>query len=152
MHRGVTATILLAASLSLTAPVSTIYAQGLSAMSENGLAARFSGGRIYFDSNPTYFNFSVSVSGPSGYYGRVYSERRAPSFRLADFGDVEDGVYTFEITAATQEVMRQSSREPAGYNGRDASAGQPRVGVSFSGSFRVENGEIRIFDESEQET
>lgn len=127
------------------------HSQSAAVASNDGLSARFAGGRIYFESNPAYFNFTVSVSGPDGYFGQVFSERRAPSFRLSDHGSVEDGLYRFEITAATQELNRQASREPAGYNGRDSRNTQARVGVSFAGSFRVENGQVRVYD-AEQET
>ncbi|RKQ94142.1 hypothetical protein [Maricaulis maris] len=152
MHRNRVAQIVVMLSLAFAVPVGGAAAQGLSAASDVGLSARFAGSRIYFDADPTYFNITVSVSGPDGYHGQVFSERRAPSFRLADFGEVADGVYRFEVTAATQAFARQAVREPSGYNGRDSTAQRPREGVSFSGNFRVENGQVLVFDNADQET
>jgi len=140
-------------SLLLVVPVGGAVGQTQSVAADVGLSARYAGSRIYFDADPTYSNITVSVSGPDGYHGQVYSERRAPSFRLADFGEVADGLYRFEITAATQVYATdQSSREPAGYNGRAPTAQRPREGVSFTGSFRVENGQVLVFDDADQET
>jgi hypothetical protein len=139
-------------SLVLMVPVGGAVAQEQSAASDVGLSARSAGTRIYFDADPTYFNITVSVSGPDGYFGQIFSERRAPSFRLADFGEVSDGVYRFEMTAATQVYARNVSREPAGYNGRDVAGQRPREGVRFSGNFRVENGQVLVFDDADQET
>ncbi|MFT6660864.1 MAG: hypothetical protein ACJA0K_000846 [Maricaulis maris] len=140
-------------SLLLVVPASGAIGQARSAAADAGLSARYAGSRIYFDADPTYFNITVSVSGPNGYHGQVFSERRAPSFRLADFGEVADGLYHFEMTAATQTYAAEpSSREQAGYNGREPTAQRPREGVSFTGSFRVENGQVLVFDDADQET
>lgn len=140
-------------SLSVLMTVGGAHGQAQSVAADAGLSARYAGSRIYFDADPTYFNITVSVSGPNGYYGQVFSERRAPSIRLADFGSVVDGIYRFEMTAATQVYAAEpSSRAPAGHNGREPTAQRPREGVSFTGSFRVQNGQVLVFDDADQET
>lgn len=110
------------------------------------------GTRLRFDADPDLSNFTLSVSGPNGYAGTVSSARVPPSFRLADHGDVVDGVYSFEMTAATQERRRDASPQQAAYNGRDPRSGTTAyLGYTYSGAFRVVNGRIMEFDQAEQE-
>jgi len=117
---------------------------------EAQIDANFSGGRILFESRSRLTNYSVRVVGPDGYVGELQSARTAPSFRLADFGEVPDGQYTYEIFAATSEIQRSVRRAAPGENGRDVSS-RPRVGTSSSGSFHVRNGQIIEFDTSAEE-
>lgn len=113
---------------------------------------RFAGGRLSFSADSGLSNFTLRVSGPDGYTGQIYSERVVPTFRLADHGSVADGLYYYEITAATPERARRASPQDLAFNGRDpGSSGGGFVGVSYSGSFRVANGRILELDTSLQE-
>ncbi|MBO6797763.1 hypothetical protein [Maricaulis sp.] len=119
---------------------------------EDSLSYRFSGTRIFFDASPELFSFTVSVTGPNEYVGQVYSQRRPPSFRLGDHGDVADGLYQFEISAASRQTSRSVSAAVMRSNGRDGSSQQAYDGAQASGSFRVVNGQILVLDELESET
>lgn len=112
---------------------------------------QFAGTRLSFAPNPDLSNFTLRVTGPDGYAGQVFSPRVVPSFRLADHGSVPDGLYTYEITAATRERVRRASPMQASANGRAPGAGTGFVGMSQSGSFRVVNGRILELDRDAEE-
>lgn len=132
-----------APAILLTAPVLAQSAD----VARVEIQEEFAGSRLSFDSVSGLSNYTLRVSGPNGYFGQVYSDRTAPSFRLADHGDVEDGLYTYEITAATSVYAPRPASEMGLDNGRSAEA-RPRVGTSRSGSFRVVNGQILELDPS----
>lgn len=110
------------------------------------ISEEFSGTRLAFTADSALSNFTLTVSGPEGYRGEVYSERVAPSFRLADHGSVPDGMYHWEITAATPERARMASSMPVGADGREGVSGPGFIGTSHSGSFHVVNGRILELD------
>lgn len=144
--------IVLAAVSTAVMLASTVAAQAASTANDDGLSYRFSGTRIFFDANSDLFNFSVRVTGPNEYVGQVFSQRRPPSFRLGDHGDIADGVYQFEISAASRQSRRQVSAAMMRSNGRDNSNQQAFDGTQTAGSFRVVNGQILVMDETEGET
>ena len=108
----------------------------------------FSGSRLVFNGGTGLSNFTLRVAGPDGYQGEVYSARVLPTLRLEDHGRVPDGLYTYELTAATQERAVVASPRPSGSDGRPASAGVGFVGVSQNGSFRVADGRIVEIDQA----
>jgi hypothetical protein len=111
----------------------------------------FSGTRLSFSADSALSNFTLNVSGPDDYYGQIFSARVVPSFRLADHGSVPDGIYRYQITAATPERVRRASPRPDGADGREPGAGPGFVGMSQSGSFRVVNGRILELDPTVEE-
>jgi len=115
------------------------------------LSENFNGTRLNFNTDSSLSNFTLRVSGPDGYHGQVFSARSAPSFRLGDHGSVPDGLYSYEMTAATPQLMRQASMPVPGADGRSAHARPGNVGTSMTGSFRVVNGQILILDSSASE-
>tara|TARA_R110000868_G_scaffold11644_6_gene56952 strand:+ start:24957 stop:25406 length:450 start_codon:yes stop_codon:yes gene_type:complete len=113
---------------------------------QDGFTEQFVGSRLSFRAEPTLTNFTLRVSGPDGYHGEIQSARVAPTFRLADFGSVPDGLYTYEITAATTEQEVLATPAVAGADGRSGRARPGLVGTSTTGSFRVVNGQILQMD------
>ena len=97
----------------------------------------FSGSLVAFRVHGSYSHFTVTVAGPGDFQARAYDQYRAPTVRLDDFGALQDGLYRYEITAASFEYGQRSQFD----NGRDTTA-TPRIGVSRSGIFRVDNGMI----------
>ncbi|WP_417482713.1 hypothetical protein [Maricaulis sp.] len=103
---------------------------------------QFIGSRLSFNADSSLSNFTLRVSGPQGYTGEVTSARVAPTFRLADFGSVPDGLYTYELAAATTQQLVRATPEIDGANGRSGGARPGLVGTTTTGTFRVLNGQI----------
>jgi len=113
-------------------------------------AVRLTPDRIGFDVEGRYTNYTLTVAGPQGYHARAEGRRTPPTLRLSDYGETPDGVYSFNLTAATNQLAPQARRVDQSDNGRAANAGAPRIGASLSGHFRVVDGRIRIFDQEEE--
>ncbi|WP_417490562.1 hypothetical protein [Maricaulis sp.] len=141
------ATVVAAASLASGAAL----AQQARIAGQGGYNEQFVGTRLSFSVDPSLSNFTLRVSGPNGYNGEVQSARVAPTFRLGDFGSVPDGLYTYEMTAATNERQVLATPPVAGANGRDGRQQVARIGTSMTGSFRVVNGQILQLDPAASE-
>ena len=106
---------------------------------------RFTSGSISFSGGVGMYNGTLTIAGPDDYYEQVTSSDGLPKFTLQDAGRLEDGVYSYSLTAATAE------REPirnAQNNGRgEAAADTAAISYSTSGVFRVKNGVIASPDE-----
>ncbi|WP_291844250.1 hypothetical protein [Maricaulis sp.] len=149
------ATILVAMAAAVTA--GTACAQSALSASQQAELARygevreeFSGTRLGFVADSSLYNFTLTVSGPNAYYGQVFSARTVPTFRLADNGDVPDGLYTYSLTAATpiaRPAAASAGLENADGRGPNARR-QAAMGVSHTGNFRVANGRILELDAS----
>jgi hypothetical protein len=143
---------LLAASLLTAGLVSAAaVAQQPRPAAQPGLTEQFVGSRLSFSVDSSLSNFTLRVTGPNGYHGEVQSARVAPSFRLADFGSVPDGLYTYEMTAATAEQQVLATPSVPGADGRSGRARPALVGTSMTGAFRVVNGQILQMDPSASE-
>jgi len=100
---------------------------------------RFTSTGVAFELKGAYRNVTLTIVGPNEFYARAYSTSGAPSIDLSRLGAVEDGTYTYELTAATDAVIKSKHKVD---NGRDPRAAEPRVGVSASGTFAVRGGAI----------
>jgi hypothetical protein len=125
---------------------------GASAMEREALDAelRLSPDRVSFQVEGRYTNFTLTISGPAGYLAQAQAARSAPTVRLADYGDAPDGLYTFDLNAATDRIAAGAGRIDHAANGREPGAGSPRVGAYLSGNFRVVDGRIAIFEQLEE--
>jgi hypothetical protein len=148
------APLLLAAGLA-SASCGTALGQSLRSVDQTlrdaSFEERFSGTRLNFNVESSLSNFTLRVTGPDGYHGQVFSARSAPSYRLGDYGTVADGLYYYEMTAATTQTARMATPPVAGANGRSGQARPGTIGTATSGSFRVANGQILILDSSASE-
>jgi len=106
----------------------------------------FSGNQISARSGAGLSNVTLAVSGPDGYYAQQFSKTGAPSLALAANGSLPDGLYTWEITGATSQMVK--STKSSFDNGRGENA---RLMVNKpntqSGTFRVQNGSITMPNE-----
>ncbi|MEQ8435829.1 MAG: hypothetical protein RIA71_16485 [Oceanicaulis sp.] len=108
---------------------------------------RFAGERLVFTVSGAYTNYVLSVAGPESYYAQIQGARSAPTLRLRDHGAVPDGLYQWQLSAATNRMVQGAARMDQTSNGREPGAGTPRIGAQTSGAFRVEDGRIMIFDD-----
>ena len=94
-------------------------------------------------------NVMLTISGPREYLVQMRTRGDLPKLELRKFGKLFDGEYTWEITAATDEVVEVNSTVDA--NGRDAKArGKRRLFVAQSGAFRVRDGEVQQYSDKEE--
>ena len=126
----------------------TLLAAGL-ATPASSAEERFSGDVVQIVLAGQVHNTTLSVAGPNGYYAETYAKAGMPMIKLSQHGPVADGIYIWQVTAATDELievrdkgLRSGSSNSSGY--RRASPGTIRInkGTAESGSFRIENGSI----------
>ncbi len=110
---------------------------------------RFSGDVVQVVPDGQVHNTTLSIAGPGGYYAQAYAKAGMPMIKLSQHGSVADGIYIWQVTAATDEMievhdkgLRSGSTASSGY--RRASPGMITInkGTAESGSFRVQNGAI----------
>ena len=110
---------------------------------------RFSGDVVQVVPDGQVFNTTLSIAGPNGYYAQAFAKAGTPMIKLSQHGPVADGIYIWQVTAATDELievrdkgLRSNRSNSLGY--RRASPGMITInkGTAESGSFRVENGSI----------
>jgi hypothetical protein len=99
---------------------------------------RFTDTVIGFDAKAAYRNLTLTVVGPNGFHARASARGDMPKLDLREFGPVEDGAYTWQLTASTAETVRK--RTPLD-NGR-AQSRTPLKSVTTSGAFQVRGGAI----------
>lgn len=93
---------------------------------------------VGFEPGATYNNYTLTVTGPHGAHA-VVSSRSVPSFDLKQLGAVEDGAYSYHLTASSEEKVPLRSKLD---DGRDRAADSMLKGVSTSGRFDVKGGAI----------
>jgi len=133
----------------LSGPVSAqSFRSGPVESAQPAFEPQLTGGRVAFNAVPGLSNYTLRVTGPGNYSAERYSERRAPSLRLADYGDLEDGIYRWSLSAATSQIERRVGAEELARNGRTGTSANLYVGREMSGSFQVRNGQIVPIDRS----
>ncbi|MEX0343968.1 MAG: hypothetical protein AB3N20_03530 [Rhizobiaceae bacterium] len=90
-------------------------------------------------------NATLTIGGPNGYYAATSSERGSLSIDLIKTGGTADGVYTYEVKAATSETIKILN--PVDNGERGARRGGLDAGTSYVpaytfGSFRASGGII----------
>lgn len=112
---------------------------------DNNIATEaFSGADLIFNANQVAKNVTISVSGPHGFFVTQSSIDSIPSINLYDAGSPSDGRYRYQLTASVAGEGAQVKSQLN--NGRDSNATQAIYGVSQSGSFYFEDGQIKKFD------
>jgi hypothetical protein len=112
---------------------------------------QFTGTTVGFElKGGPFSNVTLSISGPDNFHASASARRGAPTIDLRGFGAVEDGRYTYQLTAATAEKEKIRTRLD---NGREARADiEALKGVSTSGTFNVQRGVIVKRDTSREPT
>jgi hypothetical protein len=101
---------------------------------------KFSESSVGFDLNGSYSNVTLTIAGPNDFHASAFSANAAPTIDLRRFGSLEDGTYTYQLTAATPEKAKVRTRLD---DGRDSHmAKEPQKSVATSGAFRVKDGAI----------
>ena len=109
----------------------------------------FTGTRVGFELKGAFRHVSLSISGPRDFHVSAEAQRRAPTIDLARSGPVEDGLYTYQLHAATDDKVKSRSTLD---NGRDAKErDETSRGIAASGIFRVRNGAIVPVDRNARE-
>ena len=107
---------------------------------EKFAAEKFGGTSLGFLLKKSLSNVTLSVSGPDDFHASVFSKTGSVALDLRKFGPVEDGIYRYQITAATDQKLKVRTTFN---NGRDAKERiAPHKSVAMGGMFRVRNGKI----------
>ena len=101
---------------------------------------RFSDATVGFSMKGSYSNYSLTVTGPNGFNATVMSKKSAPALNLRKLGIIDDGIYRYNLTAASSKAMSVRTPENSGRGGDKKTA--MMAGVSDSGSFVVKGGKI----------
>ncbi|WP_069301095.1 hypothetical protein [Neptunicoccus sediminis] len=88
---------------------------------------------LWFESWGSLSNATLVVSGPDGFVTNILAEKGSPKFYLRDAAPVTDGVYRYELTAATTEKikLRNQLNNGRGENQKDEIAKPFQMGGSF---------------------
>jgi hypothetical protein len=107
----------------------------------NDLAAeqRFTETGVAFDLKRQYGNVTLTLAGPNGFYTSASTMSGSPEIDLRRFGPVDDGTYTYHLTASTDEKVKVRTRLD---DGRDTRGAEPLRSVATSGTFQVKDGVI----------
>jgi hypothetical protein len=101
---------------------------------------RFSETQIGFDPGASYNNYALNVTGPNGFAASAASKTGTPTIDLRRFGAFDDGNYSYELTATSDEKI--PSRTPLD-NGRSGGPADSKLrGVALSGQFLVKGSMI----------
>jgi len=95
---------------------------------------------VGFDLQGSYSNATLTIAGPHDFHASAFAKTGAPSIDLRRFGAVEDGTYTYQLTAATDEKVKVRTRLDDGRDPRTMT--EPLKSVATSGTFHVKDGMI----------
>src|SRR5215207_7861379 len=78
--------------------------------------------QIGFNLDGTYSNYSLTISGPNGFHAIAASRTDVPSIDLRLYGEYDDGVYHYQLIAASGETVPVRTALDNGREGRPANA------------------------------
>jgi hypothetical protein len=101
---------------------------------------RFTDTAVGFDLRGNYSDVTLTIAGPNRFHTSASERIGAPTIDLRRFGPVEDGTYTYHLSAATGEAETIRTKLD---DGRTGGAGaEPRKSATASGTFQVKGGVI----------
>jgi hypothetical protein len=104
---------------------------------------------IGFDPGGSYSNYTLTIAGPNGIHASASSRNSVPSIDLKRIGELDDGLYTYQMTASTDEKIPVRSRLD---NGRSSPIATSMLKVvSTSGQFEIKGGTIVKVDPNARE-
>jgi len=86
---------------------------------------------------------TVLIEGPKEYSAMIEFGKSVPGFDLKKYGDVADGLYSYEIRGGTGEKVKKPEALNNGREGKDV--GYDFVSFVLSGNFLVDGGVIVDF-------
>ena len=125
-------------------PAAFGLAAGLVLASGAGLAQdlvaeqRFTDTAVGFELKGAVRNVTLTIAGPNSFHASASAPSGAPTIDLRRLGPVEDGTYTYHLTAGLNETVKPRTRLDDGR----AVATDPRKSVAASGTFQVKGGVI----------
>ena len=101
---------------------------------------QFSDTTVTFKIERQFGLLTLTVAGPNGYFASATARTASPIIELKNSGGYDDGSYSYNLTASTDEKV--PVRTPLD-NGRDGGRADSRLKqVSLSGHFLVKGGTI----------
>lgn len=100
--------------------------------------AQHNSNAVWFENWIGLSNATMVIAAPNGKVSTVFAQSGTPVFEL-ERGEVLDGVYRYELSAATEETAEIVNPID---NGRDSIASSSAVPFNLSGSFVVSRGVI----------
>jgi hypothetical protein len=100
---------------------------------------RFADTVVAFETKGAYSNLTLTVTGPDGFHARAVSRGGMPRLDLREFGTLEDGSYTWQLTGSTEETGTKRMQLD---DGRATQGRAPLKSVTTSGTFMVREGAI----------
>jgi len=97
-----------------------------------------SGSEVSFSLGGAYSNATLTITGPDGFIIRKFSKTGNPAVDLIKAKAKADGLYTYEITAASSETVTVPNPQNNGRGGVDRAT--MKRGVSATGTFVVKGG------------
>ena len=117
------------------------------AMSVSAFAGQPSvyGNQMQVQPSQSMKNITLTISGPDGFAATSHSKSGNPAAIMSNNGSLADGLYTWQLTGTTNEMV------PANANGLDNGRGAAKrafvnKSASEHGSFRVINGSVVMPD------
>lgn len=110
---------------------------------------KFDGSQVAFETGAAYTNYTLTITGPYGVHAIVSTKSGAPSFDLRQLSALDDGAYSYSLTASGQEKVPQRLGLD---NGRPGGPDEPMLkSVSTGGQFDVKGGAIMKVDSNAAE-
>lgn len=105
---------------------------------------KFTGTQIAFETGAPYTNYTLTITGPYGVHAIVSTKSGAPTFDLRQLSALDDGAYTYNLTASSPDKVPQRLGLD---NGRPGGPDEPMLrSVSVNGRFDVKGGTIVKYD------
>ena len=118
----------------------TISAHSAIASEELDAKVTLKGSEVHVKLRGGYSNATLSVSGPNGFHASRFSETGSPSIDLIRSGGTAEGLYKYEVTAASSKTKTNAKPMDNGRGGVDDAT--ETVAASTSGSFFANGGII----------
>ncbi len=105
-----------------------------------GAQRTLNGSEVRISLGTGYSGATLRISGPNGFFVQSFSKHGLVSINLIKAGATANGIYDYEVTAASSETMTIKTPMDNGRGGVDRAV--QKVPVSLTGSFYAEGGLI----------
>jgi hypothetical protein len=93
---------------------------------------------------------SLTVTGPRDFVAQKFNKRGNPHINLADYGELDDGMYQYELVVETGKTIKLRPNRLD--NGRGAAERDTIQETTVqSGFFHVKNGSIKTYDDIKED-